>query len=307
MISKSRWIVVALIILISIVACREPEPGQEQECPPVTPIPTIHPSQIHQSKAIYILLDNSGSYEEEFYDARELLNEFLAEALKPGDMIGVGLIGVGIADVPVSTTILPENIPEQVATYEKLPIPTPLSDADNRIGSLAQQHQNAKDEVEEQNSRIETTYYCEVSEWNNAYSRAIGNQNPDIQVFLSDVRTELAKITTREGNTDIYSAMFKASDFFKEARQQGYDHLALYIFSDMSHYAVTEPNEAWAKDINLTNVDVVVAMIPYESAQVYSANIDVWEDWFFPFGGASPEFLAVPHSNKQRLLALLGG
>jgi hypothetical protein len=257
----------------------------------------MYPQPSYSNKAVYVLLDNSGSYTNYYGDAYQLLQEVLVQTLRPGDFLGIGLIGRETATVIMPNIVFPH--PQEPIAPNITPTLTPLPD--NALGPELQRHDIENGNIVRDNAELRNEYNCSIEEWNKSYNLSAADRE-NLQVFQT-IKNAIPAQSQSEGATDIQSAMFNAHDFFSQARKQGYTNLRLIVFSDM---ADTVPPREWFDSINLSEVFVIVAMVPFDtSADEVSGFLrrqEEWDHWFRVYQVADFEFLTVPNSTTSVLV-----
>ena len=288
-----KLLFVTCLLSVSLFACT-PNPSIEIENEPSSPWlastsrcpeAPIYPTPSNGRKEVYILLDNSGSYESYYGDASQLLKEVLVQALWPGDFVGIGLIGQEAANAIIPNTLFQQLEEPSPPNYK--PTLTPLPN--NAIGSDLQQHE------------IENGFILRENEdWNNVYDIST-SQRENLPIFQM-IGNAIPTRSQAEGSTDIQSALFNAHDFFSQARKQGYTDLKLIIFSDL---AETEPPQEWFETIDLSDVSVIVAMTPFENVSFFKESEAEWAGWFEVYQVVNFELLTIPNSTVSTLVSYL--
>lgn len=299
----NKFLGIILLLLTCLISCTPgpvPRGGGEGSggilltsgCPEVDMIPK--PS--YSPKAVYVLLDNSGSYAGYYADAAENLQKVLVQTLRPGDFFGLGLIGEESANTTMSYVVLPD--PQEPLVPHYTPTLTPLPD--DALGPDLRQHEIENGGIEKENEELKNDYYCLIEEWNESYD-LLAAQRKEMQIFQT-IHDSIPEQSQAEGSTDIQSAMFNAHDFFRQARKQGYTNLKLILFSDL---AQTEPPREWSNLIDLSGVYVTAAMVPFDTSKDEISGLlrseEEWSYWFGVYQVADFELLTVPNSTISTL------
>jgi hypothetical protein len=296
---------VTFLLLICLTSCTPNSRSQSESrfllasasvCPEVD----MYSKPSYSNKAVYILLDNSGSYRDYYGGAYQLLQEVLAQTLRPGDFLGIGLIGRETAKMTIPNMVFPH--PQEPIAPNYTPTLTPLPD--DALGSDLQQHEIENNYIVRYNEEFRETYYCTIRDWNKSYNlSAIGRDN--LPIFQT-INKAIPVRSQSEGATDIQSAMFNAHDFFSQARRQGYTDLKLIVFSDL---ADTVPPRDWVDSISLSGVFVLVAMVPFDTStdevSGFLQRKEQWGHWFGVYKASGFEFLTVPNSTISILVPYL--
>lgn len=324
----SFLLTVLSVLVLTACGTSEPPPPppltSTVNCPPVTPIPHPFISEYGSSHALYILIDNSHSYKDEKEQAISLLSSILEQSLQPGDEIAIGLIGVGAADISVQAqtiSLIPTPDIDELTHSSLLtlqPTLTPLTN--NNITTVQRQHSRHSTAVVQANATteaiLEVSFNCEIQEWNANYLDKLESyktqQTQEHVSALDDIAAALSELSSvsSENETDIFSALYTASEFFAEARRQGYEQLTLLIFSDMAH---TASSTEGLEGIDFSQVVVTIALVPYDVDQfdnsddvrTYEQRKTYWEEWFMAKQAQNSTFLSVPVVSETSLLSII--
>lgn len=306
-----------------LYACNIPAPfddsqSQVEDCLETQLVNFSEP--MYRPKAIYVLVDNSGSYQIYRKQSDPLLKTVLREVLSPGDQIAVGLVGVGAADATINSEIVPKAKPinlRKAPEYLPVPSPTPLTEDEALISSLVQKHERIKKDVEAENDKQKCEYYHAISQWNEITQKDFSDwetqQNASTEQVLDSIISRVPTLPGNEDKTDIYSGLYTASDFLAHAKRDGYEHRILLVFSDMHHQASSGTSSTWVKNIDLEGVTVVAAMVPYDADSHVAENditeFDVkrefWLQWLSDKKVKRGEFLSIPLSSVEKLVAII--
>ncbi len=262
----------------------------------ITPCPTISPQELERllpaHRFFYILIDNSLSYDDRDM-ALTLLEEGMRQGIHPGDKIMVALVGKqSIEDrnhliIPltqVTPFATPTPVPVEEAHCQLRPTPTPITNPttiqESDHDQIAQQIRECNKQIQEQEKEIiANANQCAQYQW---YQLQFQEQLDKLNGMLSSI--ERLKTREPENSTELYGALFAASEVLSRQDARQYDAIILLIFTDGQ--AIDTPQ---SRHYDFSGVDVIMAVLPYTDD--YSQIESEWQRWFQNHGAKSFDVL----------------
>lgn len=286
---------VILAILVFLSACTEPvAPGPATPNPPqatAQPMPTPQPGRV-----IYALIDRSSSYQRYTSLALERLIEVLPMVMSPGDRVIAAWIGSKSGDP--AETFLNEAVP--LVDYPQYPpeIDCPPAFVENETTMQKQKRQQElRDCLLRQEQRNQA-----IAGLTAAWEQDCQNS---VQQFLDQAIPKLrsANFVVDDTGTHIYEAIYQASQVLPSiTASQDSIKRKLLVLSDMQEFRATARDQV---SLNLSGVDVVIAMFDCPGPGPCEQLREEWTKTFFDAQASSVDFLVVDATLPETLARLL--